>query len=392
MNFAAIGLAMLALAAWFWLFVGRDGFWRSGPELAPLAPATPGIVDVVVPARDEAESIAENLSSLLGQDHAGPIRVILVDDGSRDATLEIACGLAAAAGRHRLDVIQGRPAPAGWSGKLWALEQGIAAARSDAAWLLLTDADIVHAQGHLAALLAKAENEDLDLVSEMVALNCESLAERVLVPAFVFFFQLLYPFAAVNDPSKRTAAAAGGTILIRRSALDRVGGIAAIRGALIDDVTLAKAVKPGGRIWLGHTRLAESRRSYPGFADIWRMIARTAFVQLRYSGLRLLATLLGMGFLFFLPPLLALFGTGFARWLGLAAWLLAAGLYWPSLRRYRQSPLWAPLLPLVAGFYLAATAGSAVDHWSGRGQIWKDRAYREMPKKASPGASRGAPT
>ncbi|MGH7189017.1 MAG: glycosyltransferase [Acetobacteraceae bacterium] len=389
---AATGLAVLALAAWCWLFVGRDGFWRSGPELAPLAPEAAGTVDVVVPARDEAESIAESLSSLLGQDDAGSVRIILVDDGSRDATLEIARGLAEAAGRHRLDVIQARPAPAGWSGKLWALDQGIAAARKDAAWLLLTDADIVHAPGHLAALLAKAESENFDLVSEMVALNCESLAERALVPAFVFFFQLLYPFAAVNDPSKRTAAAAGGTILLSRSALDRVGGIASIRGALIDDVTLAKAVKPGGRIWLGHTRLARSRRAYPGFADIWRMIARTAFVQLRYSGLRLLATLLGMAFLFVLPPVLALFATGLARWLGLAAWLLAAALYWPSLRRFRRSSLWAPLLPVVAGFYLAATLGSAIDHWSGRGQVWKDRAYREMPPKATtPGASPGAP-
>ncbi|MGH7103001.1 MAG: glycosyltransferase [Acetobacteraceae bacterium] len=397
MSWAATGLAMLALAAWFWLFVGRDRFWRSGPELAPLAPQVAATVDVVVPARDEAESIAESLSSLLGQDHAGPVRVILVDDGSRDATLEIARGLAAAAGRHRLDVIQGRPAPAGWSGKLWALDQGIAAARRESAWLLLTDADIVHTRGHLAALLAKAESEGFDLVSEMVALNCESLAERALVPAFVFFFQLLYPFAAVNDPSKHTAAAAGGTILIRRSALDRVGGMASIRGALIDDVTLAKAVKPGGKIWLGHTRMAESRRAYPGFADIWRMIARTAFVQLRYSGVWLLATLLGMSFLFVLPPLLALFGAGLARWLGLAAWLLGAALYWPSLRRYRQSPLWAPLLPVVAGFYLAATAGSAIAHWSGRGQVWKDRTYREMPPpKAAPGtsprASPGTPT
>ncbi|MGH7069120.1 MAG: glycosyltransferase [Acetobacteraceae bacterium] len=379
MSGAAAALAMLALVAWLWLLFGRDGFWRSGPELPPLAPRLPTAVDVVVPARDEAESVGECLTSLLGQDHAGPVRVILVDDGSRDATVGIARGLAGRASPHRLEVIQGRPAPPGWSGKLWALEQGIAAARKEASWLLLTDADVVHAPGHLAALLAKAESGGFDLVSEMVALNCKSLAERALVPAFVFFFQLLYPFAAVNNPARRTAAAAGGTILIRVAALDRAGGVAAIRSALIDDVTLAKAVKPGGKIWLGHTHLARSVRAYPGFGDIWRMIARTAFVQLRYSGLLLVATLLVIGFLFVLPPAFVLFGSGLARWAGLAAWLLAAALYWPSLRRYRRSPVWAPLLPLIAGFYLAATAGSANDYWRGRGQVWKDRAYRRAP-------------
>ncbi|MGH7122702.1 MAG: glycosyltransferase [Acetobacteraceae bacterium] len=371
-------LAALAFAAWLWLLFGHDRFWHSGPELPRTAPAMFAGVDVIVPARDEAQHIAGCLASLLGQEHGGKVRVFLIDDRSRDATLEIARGLAAGARGERLRVIPGAPAPPGWSGKLWALEQGITAAASDAPapWLLLTDADIVHAPAHLAVLMAKAEGERLDLASEMVALRCRSLAERALVPAFVFFFQLLYPFAAVNNSKRRVAAAAGGTILVRRSALERAGGLAAIRGALIDDVTLAKAVKPVGRIWLGHTRLAVSERAYPGFADIWRMIARTAFVQLRYSALALIGTLLGMSFLFLLPPLFALCGVGIARWIGLAGWALSMVLYWPSLARYRRLPLWALALPLIAGFYLAATFGSAIDHWLGRGQIWKGRAYR----------------
>lgn len=378
MNAVIIALAALALAAWLWLLFGHDQFWRSGPELPDAAPTMPQGVDVIVPARDEAAHIAACLSSLLGQENGGKVRVFLVDDRSRDATLEIARGLAAGVGGERLRIIPGTPTPPGWSGKLWALEQGIAASASDApaSWLLLTDADIVHAPAHLDVLIAKAERAGLALASEMVALRCRSLAERALVPAFVFFFQLLYPFAAVNNPKRRVAAAAGGTILIRRSALERVGGLAAIRGALIDDVALAKAVKPVGRIWLGHTRLAVSERDYPGFADIWRMIARTAFVQLRYSAIALTGTLLGMSFLFLLPPLLALCAVGIARWIGLAAFVLSMGLYWPSLARYRRSPLWALALPLIAGFYLAATFGSAIDHWAGRGQVWKGRAYR----------------
>jgi len=389
MTGAMTALAVVALAAWVWLAVDHHGFWRSVPELRGAAgrpaPVSRVPVDVVVPARDEAESIAASLGSLLAQDYAGEMRIVMVDDGSSDGTLAIARSVAASVGPERLKVIAGVPAAPGWSGKLWALAQGIeraaeagcegGAGRAAAEYLLLTDADIVHAPGHLAALVGKAEAERLDLVSEMVALRCQSLAERTLVPAFVFFFQLLYPFAAVNDTDRRIAAAAGGTILLRRSALGRIGGLATIRSALIDDVALARAVKPAGRIWLGHTRLARSLRAYPQFADIWRMIARTAFVQLRYSPVLLAATLLGMGLLFLLPPLAGVFGTGVGRWAGLAAWALAALLYLPTIRRYGRSPLWAPFLPLVAGFYLAATIGSAFDHWHGRGAIWKGRAY-----------------
>ena len=265
-----ISLAALALLAWAGLLLAHGRYWQAGPSLAParLAPARPAgapDVDVVVPARDEAEGIGAALASLLAQDYAGRLRVVLVDDGSADGTGAIARGL----GDPRLLVLDGRPRPPGWSGKLWAVHQGLAETR--APYVLLTDADIVHEPPHVATLVAKAERDGLDLVSEMVALRCHSLAERALVPAFVFFFQLLFPFAAVNDPTRSTAAAAGGTMLLRRRALDRIGGIASIRGALIDDVALAAAVKRHGRIWLGHTQLAASVRPYPGAADIWRM-------------------------------------------------------------------------------------------------------------------------
>jgi hopene-associated glycosyltransferase HpnB len=376
----ALLLALLAFVSWVWLLLAHDRFWQSEPELSPAPPPSPvPAIDIIVPARNEAETIGEVLSSLLAQDYPGTVRILMVDDGSSDETAAIARRLAQVANQRtadqeRLTVLAGTPTPPGWSGKLWALSQGIEHASSGL--LLLTDADIVHAPGHLAAMAAKAEAEGLDLVSEMVALRCESFSERALVPAFVFFFQLLYPFAAVNDPRRPLAAAAGGSILVRRAALARAGGIAAIRGALIDDVALARRIKPGGRIWLGHSRLARSRRAYPDFGEIWRMIARTAFVQLRHSVLLLAATVLGLGLIFLVPPAAALFGHGLTRLMGIASWALSALLYVPTLRRFGRSPLWAPFLPLIAAFYLAATIGSAMDHWRGRGVVWKGRAYR----------------
>ena len=329
---------------------------------------------MVVPARDEAPLIARSLGSLLGQICPGPFRVILVDDSSTDGTGQIARDLQ----DPRLTVIAGTPRPAGWSGKLWALAQGIAAV-DDAEFVLLTDADIVHEPRHLAALVAKAERDELDLVSEMVELSCDSLAEQALVPAFVLFFSLLYPFEWVNDPLRSTAAAAGGTVLIRRRALERIGGIAAIRGALIDDVALARAVKRGGRIWLGHSALARSVRPYAGVRDLWRMIARTAYVQLRFSPLLLVLCLLGMALVFIVPPVATVAGHGAARALGLFAWAAMSWCYLPTLRRFRRSSLWAPLLPAVAAFYMAATLGSAVNHYAGRGVAWKGRAYQDAP-------------
>ncbi len=362
-------LAEVSLLIWLYLLLAHGRFWQSGPELSPERPAVAPPVTVVVPARDEAALIGQSLRSLLAQDYAGKLRIVVVDDDSSDATGTIARSL------EGLLVVSGRPRPPGWSGKLWALAQGLAEA--DAADLvLLTDADIVHDPRHVATLVAQMERGDLDLVSEMVSLACDTPAEHALVPAFVFFFQLLYPFAWVNDPLRATAAAAGGTILIRPRALQRIGGIAAVRRALIDDVALAAAVKRGGRIWLGHSGQARSLRSYPAIADIWRMVSRSAYVQLRFSPVLLLGTVLAMTVTFMVPPLAALFGHGSARWLGWLTWGAMAATYQPTLHRYHRSILWAPCLPAIAAFYLAATIGSAVNHYFGRGVAWKGRAYQ----------------
>ncbi len=361
-------LAAATLLAWVFLAVAHGRFWQRGPALPPGVPRGLPAVVVVVPARDEAALIGRGLASLLAQDYRGKFRVILVDDDSSDATAALALALP---GAERLTVLAGSPRPAGWAGKLWALQQGVAA--SDEAVLLLTDADIEHAPNHLSTMLTGLEAQEADMVSEMVRLHCASLAERALVPAFVYLFAMLYPFARVNDPASRVAAAAGGSVLIRRAALTRIGGVAAYREALIDDVALAARVKPGGRIWLGHTALAHSIRPYPAFRDIWAMITRSAYVQLRHSPFLLVLTTLGMAFLFIAPPVAALAGQP----LGYVAWALTAALFWPSLARYGMSPLWAPLLPLIALFYMAATIGSALHHHLGRGVVWKNRAYAD---------------
>jgi hopene-associated glycosyltransferase HpnB len=364
-------LVVLAALTWAYLLLFHGRFWQAGPVITAtrLSGDAPPRVAVVVPARDEAETIGAALRSLLAQDYPD-LRIVLVDDGSTDGTGEIARGLA----DERLTVLAGATRPAGWSGKLWAVAQGIEAA-GEAEMVLLSDADIVHEPGHLSALVAQIEI-GCDMVSEMVALSCDSPAERALVPAFVYFFQLLYPFARVNDPLSATAAAAGGTILIRRRALKRIGGMEAVRGALIDDVALAAAVKKGGRIWLGHSRLARSLRRYPHAADIWRMVARTAYVQLRFSPWLLAATTLAMALIWLVGPAAALFAHGWVQMLGLAIWGVQAASYAPTLGRFGLSALWAPLIPLVALFYMAATIGSAVNHYSGRGVVWKNRAYR----------------
>lgn len=365
-------LAFLVLLVWAYMLGAHGRFWQAGPVLAQVTPAVTPRVAIVVPARNEAAHVADSLRSLLAQDYTGPFRVILVDDASTDETGAIARRL----DDSRLTVVTGEARPAGWSGKLWAVAQGIAAA-GGAELFFFTDADIVHEPGHLAALVALAERGDLDLVSEMVALRCESLAERALVPAFVYFFQMLYPFAWVNDPLRATAAAAGGVVLIRQRALERIGGIAAVRGALIDDVTLARAVKRGGKIWLGHAGLARSMRDYVGFGDIWRMIARTAFTQLRYSWVLLGLTVLGMVLVFVAPMAFLLFGDGMARLFGLLAWAGMTASFWPTVRRYGLGWWWAMGLPLVAMFYTAATIDSALMHARGIGVRWKDRAYME---------------
>ncbi len=368
-----IVLAAVALAIWVYLLAGHGRFWQRGPSLDPLPPFGPRqalpSVTVVVPARNEADTIFRALTSLLAQDYAGPFRVVMIDDLSSDGTGLIADGI----DDPRLTVLRGAAHPAGWSGKLWALHQGIATTSDEL--LFLTDADIRHEKPHLATLVTKLENDRLDMVSEMVALHCEGPVEHALVPAFVFFFQLLYPFAWVNDPGNRMAAAAGGTVLIRAAALRRVGGLESMRGALIDDVTLARRVKAGGRIWLGHSRLATSIRPYRTAGEVWRMIARCAFVQLDYSYPKLAATVASMCAVWLVPPLAALLGHGLASFLGLLGWAAMTAAYMPTLRRFNLSPAWAALLPAVAVFYTAATVGSALDHFQGQGVVWKQRAY-----------------
>ncbi len=362
-------LAALALGIWVYLLLGHGKFWQAGPTLAPARPRAVPAVTIIVPARDEADVVGPALASLVAQDYQGDFRVLLVDDSSTDGTGNVARAIT----DPKLFVIEAAPRPQGWSGKLWALEQGLAAADTD--WVLFTDADIVHEPQHLSTLMAKAEAGAYDLVSEMVALNCESQAERALVPAFVFFFAMLYPFAWANDPESRIAAAAGGVMLVRRAALARAGGLAAIRGALIDDVTLSQALKKNGRIWLGHSQLATSRRPYPTAADIWRMVARTAYVQLRFSPSWLAGTVLGMLLVYAVPPLALAVGPAPARIAGGLAWAGMSAAFVPTLLRFRLLPLRAPLLPLVALFYTAATIGSAVNHYRGRGVMWKQRAY-----------------
>lgn len=379
------GLAVLSALIWFGLIFFHGKFWQGGPILRPANPShTPAdiapSVTVVIPARDEAEGIEAALSSLLQQDYPGKLSLILVNDRSEDDTGALARNLPDPMGR--LTVLDGADPSPGWSGKLWAVAQGVAEARrqqeQDTGYILLTDADIVHAPAHVSTLVAKAQTDALHMVSEMVELQCESLPERALVPAFVFFFALLYPFAKVNDPESRTAGAAGGTILIRRDTLAEIGGIAALKGALIDDCTLATCVKQaGGRLYLGHSCLAKSIRPYPYVADVWRMIARTAYVQLRFSPVLLVLTVLAMCVVWVAPGVIALFGHGLARWVGAATWLVSIGSFVPTLRRFRLSPLWALTLPFVALFYTAATIGSAVNHYCGRGVVWKNRAYRE---------------
>lgn len=360
-------LAVLCLLTWGYLFLAHGRFWVSGPELPPANPAEPPDVDIIVPARDEAQTIQPVMASLLAQSYAGRFRVILVDDSSSDATVALA-GAAA-----NLLILRAPAKPPGWSGKLWAVNQGVAA--SSAPVLLLTDADIVHDPRHLTSLVARLERPRAQMVSEMVKLNCTSFAERMLVPAFVYFFQMLYPFTRVNEQRSRTAAAAGGTMLIRREALQAIGGLAAIREALIDDVALAKALKRTGPIYLGHSALATSIRTYPGTADIWRMVSRTAFTQLRHSGCLLALTLLGLAIVWWAPVAMAVLGRGWQRDCGVAACALAVISYMPTLVRYGRARLWAITLPLIALFYMGATLDSAIQFWRGRGASWKSRAY-----------------
>jgi hopene-associated glycosyltransferase HpnB len=352
---------------WVYLLCRGAGSWPANVYANQTSPATGPrhSVTAIVPARNEAAVIAQSIRSLTEQCYAGAFRIVLVDDDSADGT----AGIARKAGASGLlTVIRAAPLPGGWTGKLWAVSQGVAQAGAPD-YLLLTDADIVHPPQNLAELVSRAEG-GYDLVSYMAKLKCESLAERALIPAFVFFFFQLYPPAWIRDRRRKTAGAAGGCILIRRETLERIGGIATIRGELIDDCALARAVKrAGGRVWLGLSGVTRSIRDYATFGEIGRMISRTAFTQLRYSALLLAGTVLGLAFTYLLPVALTIAGQP----LGVAAWLLMSICYWPALRFYGRSPLWAPLLPLIAAFYMACTVHSAVQYWRGAGGLWKGR-------------------
>lgn len=377
--------AFAALLAWLWLALLRGGFWRCDRHL-PFGTSEPDIwptVAAVIPARNEAETIARSVRSLLVQDYPGGLVVVVVDDQSTDRTTDEVRRAATAA---KVEIVSGAPLPAGWTGKVWAMHQGLRrvdAVSPMARYVLLTDADIGHGADSLRLLVARAEAEGLDLVSLMVRLRCEAFWERWLIPAFVFFFQKLYPFAWVNDPDRLTAAAAGGCMLVRRAALDRIGGIAAIRGRVIDDCALAAEIAREGRIWIGLARKSHSIRGYDGLSGIWNMVARSAYVQVGNSPLLLAGTVAGMAFLYVLPPaaLIAGFIVGDAAALafGAAGWALMSALYVPMLLEYGLGAWRAPLLPLVAALYTAMTLSSAWRHYRGRGAAWKGRAYGAPP-------------
>jgi hopene-associated glycosyltransferase HpnB len=354
-------IAAASLATWIYLLLGRGGFWRVREEPPPPASVNLKSVAVVIPARNEEAVIGRAVASLLNQDYAGHIHVFVVDDHSSDAT-------ASAAGIHeRLSIVRAGPLPKGWTGKLWAISEGLRQASAlSPDFILLTDADIVHAPDNIAGLVARAEALNLDLASYMVKLQCRTLPERALIPAFVYFFFQLYP------PSW-TVSAAGGCILVRPAALARIGGIASIRGELIDDCALARAIKKGGKIWLGVTQTTCSIRDYTTFGEIRRMISRTAFTQLRHSAVLLFATILGMSIIYLAPPFLIFSADPRAAILALAASVAMTISYIPTLRFYGRSVLWGPLLPLIALFYMVATIDSAILYWTGKGGVWKDR-------------------
>ncbi len=361
-------LAGIALAAWLYLLLGNGGYWLMRARL-PVGrdPERWLSVVAVVPARNEAGILPETLPSLLRQDYPGDFRVILVDDASTDGTGDVAKQLG------DLRVVTGSGPPPGWTGKVAALAAGVAEA-GEPDFLLFTDADIAHPPDSVTALVRSAAGRDL--VSLMARLRTDTFWERAIVPAFVYFFAQLYPFDRVNRPG-RTAAAAGGCILVRRSALVAAGGLAAIRGALIDDVALGRLIKRDGRIWLGLSTSVRSLRPYPRLADLWDMVARSAYTQLRHSPVLLAGTVIGLLVLYAVPPVLGVVGLVTGQWLtaafGLAGWVLLAAGYLPMLRRYALSPAWAPLLPAVALLYAGMTVDSAWRHRRGRGGAWKGR-------------------
>ncbi|MFJ2260827.1 glycosyltransferase [Streptomyces sp. NPDC087844] len=379
---ALVWTAVGSLAAWLWLLLGQGFFWRTDLRLPSRRdPDSWPSVGVVVPARDEAAVLSESLPSLLAQEYPGRAEIFLVDDGSSDGTGELARELGRRHGGLPLTVGSPGEPPAGWTGKLWAVRHGIGLARARAPeYLLLTDADIAHAPDSLRELVASAVTGDFDLVSQMARLRVESVWERLVVPAFVYFFAQLYPFRWIAGRGSRTAAAAGGCVLLRATAAERARIPDAIRQSVIDDVALARAVKSsGGHIWLGLAERVDSVRPYPRLHDLWRMVSRSAYAQLRHNPLVLAGTVAGLGVVYLVPPVALVVGlvagSRMAAGTGGVAWLLMTATYLPMLRYYRQPLLLAPLLPFTALLYLFMTVDSAVQHYRGRGAAWKGRTY-----------------
>jgi hopene-associated glycosyltransferase HpnB len=356
--------------------LARGSFWRiksAKPDASEKVGFSGGVV-AVVPARNEAELIGSAVTSLLNQCVAMP--VVLVDDESTDGTADVARRASEKAGKaDALIVIQSQPLPAGWTGKLWSMHQGIERARAlNPAWLMLTDADVLHGPETVANLGLIASHGDYDLVSFMVELHCESVPEKLLIPAFVYVFFMLYPPAWIRDPRRSTAGAAGGCMLVRAETLERAGGLEATRGALIDDCSLARLLKQHGRrLWIGLTDQSQSLRRYETFSDIEHMVSRTAFNQLKHSSLLLLCTIAGMVITYLAPPLLLLTRSRLTIFMGAAAWAAMTITYSTIVRYYRLNPAWALTLPLAALFFLGATVHSAVKYWNGSGGDWKGR-------------------
>ena len=384
-------IATLSLIIWIFLLLFWGQFWQANQrlEINNIDLTSYPSVCAIIPARNEADVLPVSLKSLLNQDYSGQFSIILIDDQSTDKTGEVAQEIANQLNQSsRLKVISGKPLPIAWSGKLWAMEQGIQSAKNQGLspdYFLFTDADIEHHLTNLKELVTKAEKEDLALTSLMVLLRCDSFWEKLLIPAFVFFFQKLYPFPWVNNPHNKMAAAAGGCILIKRDRLEEIGSIPSLREALIDDCTLAQKIKGLSTsenptaIWLGLTEKTKSLRPYDSLDTIWNMIARTAYTQLNYSLLLLLGTVLGMSLVYLAAPIILLIGIYFKSssliTLSGLTWLLMAIAYFPTLRLYKLSPLWSLSLPIIALFYNLMTIDSALRHWRGQGGGWKGRVY-----------------
>jgi hopene-associated glycosyltransferase HpnB len=385
-----VAISLVPLAIWAYLLFGRGWFWLCGERDDSAAAAVrranepdawPSVV-AIIPARDEAEMIARTVGSLLRQDYSGPFSVVVVDDQSTDGTAAVASNAASDAhAADRLQVVTGTGPPPGWTGKLSAMRLGLAEVEASATapeFILFTDADIAYAPHVLTRLVAIARAKNSVLTSLMVKLRCESAAERWLAPAFVFFFQMLYPFAWVNDPRRATAAAAGGCMLVRREALHAAGGLEAVRGALIDDCALGALMKGQGPIWLGLAESVDSLRVYSTFAEFSRMVSRSAFAELRYSPLRLAGAIGGMALVYLAPPLFAIFARGGAQMAGALAWAMMALSLMPTLRLYGRPLVGGLILPAIAAAYVAFTFDSALQYWRGRGGYWKGRFQAPM--------------